>query len=176
MGFIQPQQAITALHVMPGQTIADFGCGIGEYVFIISEKLTDSGTIYALDIQKELLHSIASNADSLKINNIKTIWTDLEGHKGVPIESNTVDSILISNILFQIEDKGRMLSEAQRILKPGGRVLVIDWTESFNRMGPNGDVVVMQEAARKLFESHNFVFLQDIPAGSHHHATIFKKN
>ena len=68
-----------------------------------------------------------------------------------------------------------MLREAQRILKKNGRLVIIDWSESFGNIGPKPDHVVSASAAKLLCQEAGFEFLKSIHAGEHHYGFIVKK-
>jgi SAM-dependent methyltransferase len=87
-----------------------------------------------------------------------------------------VDSAILSNVLFQVEDKPSCVAEVRRILKPGGKVLVVDWRESYRNMGPHIDHVVTEVEAKRLFEGAGFALVKKVDAGSHHYGFIFKKS
>jgi ubiquinone/menaquinone biosynthesis C-methylase UbiE len=82
--------------------------------------------------------------------------------------------VIVSNILFQIENKEKFIEEAGRILKPGGKVLLVDWSDS-SSLGPQRGMVILKSQARAMFERKGFVFEHDIDAGVHHYGMILEK-
>lgn len=172
--FAHPPRAVSALGIEPGMHIADFGAGSGAYVLALAEALLSSGTVYAIDIQKDLLRRIKNHADAKGYTNVEIIWADLEQEGGSKL-AETIDLVLISNLLFQLDDHAAVVREATRILKSGGRLAIIDWTDSFGGMGPAKDAVVTQEKAYELARSAGLVFVKEFSAGSHHYGLIFSK-
>ena len=81
----------------------------------------------------------------------------------------------MSNVLFQAEDKGGLLREAFRILKTGGKMLLVDWKESFGGLGPNKESVVPVDIARGMCERQGFVLKKDFDAGEHHYGFVMYK-
>jgi hypothetical protein len=75
-----------------------------------------------------------------------------------------------------LDDKKSFLSEARRILKAKGRLLLIDWSGSFSQMGPHPDHVVYKDDAIKLATAAGFFFDREIHAGAHHYGIIFRKS
>jgi len=65
--------------------------------------------------------------------------------------------------------------EIKRILKPGGRVLFVDWASSFGGIGPQSQHVFDEDMAKKLFEKHGFKEDSTIGAGAQHYGIIFRK-
>lgn len=172
--FAHPARNIAVLGVEPGMKIADFGSGSGAYVLALAEALLASGTIYAIDVQKELLRRIKNEAERRGHKNVEIVWGNLEEKDGSKLAPK-LDLVLISNLLFQLDVHQAVLSEAARILKPGGRVAIIDWTESFGNMGPHADAVVTKEEAYELARGAGLTFVKEFPAGAHHYGLIFRK-
>ena len=121
---------------------------------------------------KELLINIKNTARQEGISNIEVIWGDIERDGKTKIRDNVVDAVIASNILFQVEDRLGFIKEVKRILKPNGKVLVVDWEGSFNGTGPSPDSVVSYDDARALFEENGFSFVKNISAGDHHYGFI----
>ncbi|MBV9159279.1 MAG: class I SAM-dependent methyltransferase [Candidatus Kaiserbacteria bacterium] len=175
-GFAHPPRNVAAFGVEPGMAIADFGAGSGAYVLEIAALLKNEGHIYAVDVQKDLLRRIKNEANARGYKNVEIIWGDLEKEKGSHIASDHIDLVLISNILFQVDPKEPLLVEAMRILKPGGKLVVIDWADSYGGMGPTKAHVVKKDAALALARSAGFAAVREFDAGVHHYGLIFAKS
>ncbi len=173
-GFAHPRKNVGILRIHPGMRVADFGSGSGAYVLAIGEQLEGTGHIYAVDIQKDLLRRIHNDAHKRGYKNVSVVWADLENPNGSKLAAGTLDTVVISNLLFQVENKLAVLKEAHRVLKPGGQVALIDWTESFGGMGPQKRDVVTKEAGQALATDAGFEVAQEFPAGAHHWGLILK--
>ncbi len=174
MSFIKPEEVIKNFALSAGMSIADIGAGSGHYVFALSERVGQEGSVYAIDIQKNLLENLAKQIEEKHSANIHTIWGDAENVGGTKLRSNMIDFVLVSNVLFQTESKSGFVHEIKRILKKGGRVAVIDWSESFGGLGPDSLHVVPEHITRSLFENNGFVLEKTFEAGAHHYGLIFK--
>ncbi len=173
--FAHPPRNVGVLDIGPGMVVADFGAGSGAYVYLIAERLAHAGHVYAIDVQQELLRRIKNESHKRGYKNVEIVWSDLERPYGSKIADNHVDRVLISNLLFQLEDKNVILSEAYRILKPDGLLCIIDWSESFGGMGPHKSAVVKKEAALSFAEKAGFEHVNEFDAGAHHYGIICKK-
>jgi ubiquinone/menaquinone biosynthesis C-methylase UbiE len=172
--FTNPGQNILHLGLREGMRVADLGAGSGFYAKAVSERVGYTGKVYAVEVQKDLVKKLESEIRSWGISNIECIWGDIEKRHGTKIADQSMDAVIISNVLFQAEDKIGLIDEAKRILKKKGNVLFIDWTESFGGMGPAPQNVITEIKAKELFEKRGFVFVEKISTSPHHYGIIFK--
>jgi len=175
MDFLNPQVLLERFGVSPGMYVADLGSGPGFYVLATSKIIGDEGKVYAVDIQKEALSHLGEEARREGLNNIETIWGDIEKEGGSRLPDHHFDVVIVSNTLFQAEDKEGLAKEAYRILKGKGRLLVVDWEGSFNGLGPKPEDIVSEDKAKELFLKNGFEFLDSLDAGAYHYALSFRK-
>lgn len=177
--FSNPRVILNAFGISEGMIVGDFGAGTGAYAHEILRHVGDSGVVYAFDVQKSMIDSLVAKARHEKLENIRPIWCDLEHEGGTTLADKTLDSAIIANLLFQIEHKDIFMKEVARVLRPNGRVLIVDWSESFGsasrRMGPHHDHVVSVDDAKAYARSAGLVFDKEIPAGEHHYGLVFRK-
>ncbi len=176
MPFSDPPHTISQFDLQSGSIVADLGAGTGILSILIARAVGDKGKVYAIEVQKNLLDRLANHAKEERVHaTIEALWGDIERTNGTHLKDAMVDAVVASNVLFQIADKEGFVAETKRILKPGGKVLLIDWTESFHGMGPHIDHVVTGPEARRLFERGGFNYVKKIDAGAHHYGFLFKK-
>lgn len=175
MTFADPASTILELDLKEGDHVADLGAGSGFYTIAAAEKVRDRGRVYALEVQKDLLTRIKAETEKAHLHNVDIMWTNIEKLGGTKLRERSIDAAIVSNVLFQIEDKPTFVLEVKRILKPGGKVLLIDWSDSFGGMGPKGDAVLTKEKALALFTPQSFKLEKDISAGAHHYGLILIK-
>ena len=159
--------------VTPGKYMADFGCGSGYLTTAIARHVGDSGKIYAIDVQQHALDVVRQKAQEAGITSIEPIRANLEAPRSTPIRDNALDIVWIVNTLFQNQRKDALFTEAYRVLKPGGMLVIVDWIPNMS-VGPEG-YRLSQDEVMQLAQRGNFVFSQNIQAGRYHHGSAFMK-
>ncbi|MDB5260075.1 MAG: type 11 methyltransferase [Candidatus Nomurabacteria bacterium] len=168
--FLTPDHLVKELYLKPGDRAADIGCGTGAYTIALSEEVGEMGQVYAVDVHRDALHTLAGALDKRSITNVEMIWVDIE--KGIPIDAYSLDAVVMSNILFQLDDISAALNYVAKLLKPEGELLVVDWTGSHGGIGPHKDHVVSEEKIIDLVQKHGFRMLKRLHAGDYHYAFI----
>jgi len=175
--FSDPIKIVEQLEFFPGQHLADLGSGNGNYTFACAEKLKgDSNSrIFAVDVQKNLLERILKESQEKKLDSVRIIWGDIEEELGSRLNHDSIDFVLITNTLFQVKHKKGLLNEAKRIVKKGGLIALVDWSDSFGNIGPHPEEVISEQTARLLCEEVGLVFERKINTGEHHYGFIVRK-
>ena len=169
-GFLNPDEVLKQLKLKKDMIAADFGCGSGGWALPLAKKL-EEGTIYAIDILEEPLSALKARAKLEKILNIEIIRADVE--KRTPLSSNSVDLVLMTDLLFECEDKKMVLEEGKRVLKKDGKILVVDWKLSAP-LGPEGRRVSPQDI-KKEARDLNLKLEKEFEAGVYHWGLIVVK-
>ncbi len=173
--FSVPEKNIEQLALRQDQIVADFGAGSGAYTLAAAKALNGSGKVYAIDVQKDLLARLEKTCHEAHVGNVSFIWGNMEIPGGTKLRDKSADVVIVSNVLFQTPDKRTVIGEAERVLRDGGRLLLVDWTGSFNNMGPTPEQVFPEKDARALVESLYFSFDRILSAGNYHYGLIFRK-
>ncbi len=169
--FLNIQEVLNLLSLKEDMIAAEFGCGAAHFTMALAKKLS-KGSVYALDIQQEKLSALKGRISMEKVSNISTILCDLEEPKGSTLKDNSLDIVLIPNVLFQAENKYAIIKEAKRILKPKGQLVVIDWHKQ-NKFGPKN--VVELEEVKKMAHSLELSLKEEFMSGDYHYVLLFIK-
>jgi ubiquinone/menaquinone biosynthesis C-methylase UbiE len=181
MAFVNPENVVKSFDLEPGGVVADFGSGSGAWALAAARFVGPDGKVYAVDVQKEILSALKSRADTEGFLNIEIVWGDIESQGGSGLADESVDFIIMANVLFQADKKEEMVREAFRVLKEGGRLGLIDWGETglpghgFGG-GPARAMRIFKNEAKKIFLEAGFVFQDEFEAGEHHYGLLFKKS
>lgn len=169
--FVNPSQILQQhMDLKRNMFAADFGCGSGEWA-IAAARLLEHGKVWAIDLLEEPLSAARSRARVAGLENIEFVKGDIE--KTISrLRADSLDLALMTNLLFQIDDKDAVFGEAKRTLKPGGKILIIDW-KTAARIGP-GEKISPQEI-KKIAARAGFELTDEFDAGSFHYGLVFAK-
>jgi len=170
--FLKPDEALNELNLKEHMLGAEFGCGSAVLTIALAKKL-NKGRVYALDIQEEKLSALKGKLSQEKISNVYTILCDLERSNASGLNNDFLDIVLMPNILFQSENRYAIMDEAERILKPGGQLLLIDWLKKspFNQK----ESLVTPEEVKKIAETLSLSLKKEFAAGDYHYGLLFIK-
>lgn len=173
---LDPLEILARLGVKTGSKVADLGCGGAGHFIIPAAHLVGSNTVaYAADIMKTVLHAVASKARIEGVNNIRTVWTNLENVGATNIKEKSLDFSLLINVLFQSKNRQKMITEAIRLLKDEGKLLVIDWNKVATTLGPPVENRVDEMEIKKTAQSLNLKLVDEFKAGKYHYGLIFQQ-
>lgn len=173
MNFADPKSNVLQLGLREGMKVADLGAGSGHYSIATAGAVGMDGRVYAVDVQEDLLKHLVDSAHQMGLRNVEMVWGDIERKGGTKLRDQSMDAVILSNVLFQLAEPKELIAEIKRILKPGGRLLVIDWAGAYGGMGPRPEQVVSEHTAEELFITGGFHKLKDFRAGAHHYAIVF---
>jgi ubiquinone/menaquinone biosynthesis C-methylase UbiE len=170
--FTDPVKNLKAFGLREDNIVADLGAGTGFYSVALG-SIVPKGKVYAVELQKDFLDTIKRKILEAHLDNVEIILGDVEKLGGTKIGDGIADAVIVSNVLFQIKDKEKFIEEIKRILKPKGRVMLIDWSESSIM---SGTTIVPKDKAEEMFKKKVFVVDREIDAGDHHYGMILSKN
>jgi len=168
--FLSPQKVLRQFKIKGNMIAADFGSGSGGWAIPLAKKL-EKGKVYAIDILEEPLSALRSKAQLEKVLNIETIKSNVE--ETSKLLKDTCDLVLMTNLLFESEDKKKVLTEGKRVLKKRGKILVVDWKKD-TPFGPQKDRVSVEEV-KKIAKEIDLKVEKEFEAGLYHWGLILVK-
>lgn len=173
---LDPAEILGRLGIRTGHKVANLGSGRSGHFTIPAARLVGSQTyVYAVDVLQSVLRSLLTKARIEGVSNIKTVWSNLEVAGATKIPAKSLDFALVINILFQSKERQNIIGEAVRLLKDGGKLLVIDWNQIPAAFGPPSDDRVKTAEVKKIAKELNLKLIDDFDAGNYHYGLIFEK-
>jgi ubiquinone/menaquinone biosynthesis C-methylase UbiE len=122
--YARRQAIVAALGLKRGMYVADVGAGTGLFSRLIAEKVGKEGRVYAVDIAPAFLKHIADEAKRLGLSQVRAVrgTQDTTG-----LSENSVDLVFLCDVYHHLERPGRTLASIRQALRPGGRLVVIDF-------------------------------------------------
>lgn len=155
--------------------VADFGCGTGYFTFPAAKKVGNNGVVHALDVLSQKVETISSQAKLSGLTNISVSRVNLEKLGGSGLEKDSLDWVFLVNMLFQNKDKKVILEEAKRVLKKGGYILVVEWNEKNESLGPRSDMRFSKKSLEETAGELDLAQVEELEISDWHYGMIFSK-
>lgn len=156
--------------------VGDLGCGnLAYYAFGAAKLVGRNGVVYAVDILKTALNAVETRAKQEGIDNLKTVWSNVEMVGATNIPAASLDVVFIHNVLFQADKHSGFLDETARLLKNGGKLMIIDWKKTGASFGPPVKDRPDPDTVKKLANASGFRLTEEFEAGPHHWGMVFIK-
>ena len=170
--FSSPHENVLQMGLREGMKVGDFGTGTGHYARAAA-AVVGGGRIYAIDVQEDVLKHLKLNTHARHERTIETVWGDIEKVGGTHLRGESLDAAILANTFFQIGNRFGLLDELKRVLKKGGKLMVVDWAGSYGGIGPAPGKVVSEHEAEDFFITGGFHKVKSFRAGPHHYGIIF---
>ena len=122
--YVARQEVVTACAIEPGSSVADVGSGTGLFTRLFSKSVGSDGWVYAVDIAPRLVEHVVSQAASQGLENITGVVC---AEDGIGLPPNSVDLVFICDTYHHFEFPKSTLASIRRALRPGGRLILIDF-------------------------------------------------
>jgi ubiquinone/menaquinone biosynthesis C-methylase UbiE len=140
----KPAAVVQALEIQRGMCVADLGAGTGYFSRYLSAAVGERGTVFAVDTEPNLVVHLRERAEREKIPNVVPILASADNPR---LPAGKVDLVLIVDTVHHIDDRVEYLRRLQGVLKPGGRVAVIDFKK-------DSEIPVGPPAEHRLARAH----------------------
>lgn len=157
---LQVNRVMDLLGIAPGKTVADIGAGSGWFSVRAARRVTQTGTVYAVDINPEAIQYIQQRTKREGISNIKTIL----GQPGDPLlPQRSIDAALLLKAYHEVAEPVALLKALRQSLRPGARIGIIDRNGTADSHGVNEDIVLREarQAGYTLVGKYDFVKADD---------------
>ena len=153
---LQIDRVMDILGIGPGKNVADIGAGSGWFTVRAAKRVTDTGRVFAVDINPEAIRYIEDRSQKEQLQNVKAIL----GHEDDPLlPANQIDSVLLLKTYHEVARPVALLRNLRASLRPGAKIGIIDRNGNGENHGVARDVVIREasDAGYALLGSYDFV-------------------
>jgi ubiquinone/menaquinone biosynthesis C-methylase UbiE len=158
----KPDEVVRALALKPGETVADIGSGSGYFTLRLAKAVGDTGHVYGVDIDPDLVRYLNRRIRNAGLRNVQTVLSEPDDPL---LPDRSIDRFLIVDTWHHIDNQERYLALMKKLLKPGGQIVMIDYQKRELPVGPpmsmkiaRGDLVrQMVENGFRLEKEHTFL-------------------
>ena len=148
----KPHEVMEALAVKDGEVIADIGAGSGYFTLRLAKHVGPSGRVYAVDVSPDMIRHLNTRVRDAGLTNVSTILAPPDD----PVLPQPVDRFVIVDVWHHIDDQPGYLAKMKKLLKPGGRVVMIDFHKRELPVGPPLAMKIAREDLIKQMTANGF--------------------
>ena len=174
--FLEPREVIETARIMEGQSVAHLGCGSGGFFTVpIGYKVGPTGRVFAVDAMSSAIEATKKAAQAENLKSIEFILGNLEAKNGSKISDSSVEAALLVSVLFQNNNKEAIIGEASRVLKKGGRLLIVDWIPGITGIGPAENLKISPESVKMMLPKNGLDLIEDGELSPYHYYLLARK-
>jgi ubiquinone/menaquinone biosynthesis C-methylase UbiE len=153
---LQISRVMDILAIAPGKSVADIGAGSGWFTVRAARRVTETGVVYAVDINPEATRYIDQRVRKERLHNVKTILSKSDDPE---LPANRIDAVLLLKTYHEVEKPVALLRNLRASLRPGAKVGIIDRNGNGEDHGVSRDIVIKEasEAGYVLQSQYDFV-------------------
>jgi len=172
---IDPATLWAELHLSPGITFLDLGCGQGNYALAAATAIGPAGVVYAVDLWNEGIASLQERVAREGRANLKPL---VAGAGQLPLDDRSVDVGFMATVLHDLVEAGTAagaLAEVARVLKPGGLLAIVEFDKIDGPPGPPRHIRLDPSAVENLVAPYGFRRQKTVPTGPYNYLIIISK-
>ena len=172
--FVNREQIVATCKLKPGMAVADVGAGTGLFTRVFAKAVGPDGKVYAVDIAENFLRHIERRAKEDGVNNVQTV---LAGADSANLPADSVDLAFVCDTYHHFEFPQKTMASIRRALRPGGRVVVIDFhrIEGVRSEWIMNHVRAGQEVFRQEIEQAGFRLVEEPKFLTENYCMVFEK-
>lgn len=149
---LQPDRIWDAFALEDPEVIVEIGAGTGMFAAQFAHRVPGM-TVYVADTERTMIEWMTRHRPEVGDGRLVTVLSD---ERSVPLDDGVADGVFMINLHHELADPDAIYTEAFRLLRPGGRVLVVDWAVADTPKGPPAAVRVEPEALRDFLQRAGF--------------------
>lgn len=167
-----PDQALDALKIPKGATVADVGAGVGYITWRLAERVGPSGVVYGEDIQQGMLDQLQKNMTERHLANVRPVLGAIDDPK---LPRDAIDLIILVDVYHEFSEPEKMLDHMRDSLKPGGRLVLLEYRGEDPKVPIRPEHKMTLKQVRAEVEPEGLKFDQSIEVLPEQHIIVFRR-
>jgi ubiquinone/menaquinone biosynthesis C-methylase UbiE len=168
----RPDQALDAIGVERGSTVADIGAGVGYFTWRLAARVGTGGVVYGEDIQQRMLDQLTKNMSARHLTNVRAVLGTTEDPK---LPANSIDLVILVDVYHEFSEPEKMLDRIREALKPGGRIVFLEYRAEDPNVPIRPEHKMTVKQVRAEVEPEGYRFDKTIEVLPQQHIIVFKK-
>jgi ubiquinone/menaquinone biosynthesis C-methylase UbiE len=169
----RPDQALDAIGIQRGSTVADIGAGVGYFTWRLAERVGANGVVYGEDIQQPMLDLLTKNMSARHLANVRAVLGTAEDPK---LPKNSVDLVLLVDVYHEFSEPEKMLDRIRESLKPQGRIVFLEYRAEDPEVPIRPEHKMTVGQVRAEVQPEGYRFDKTIEVLPQQHIIIFRKS
>jgi ubiquinone/menaquinone biosynthesis C-methylase UbiE len=167
-----PDEALDALKIPKGATVADIGAGVGYFTWRLAERVGPSGVVYGEDIQQAMLDQLQKNMQARHITNVREVLGGIDDPK---LPKDSVDLIILVDVYHEFSEPEKMLDRMRESLKPNGRLVLLEYRGEDPKVPIKPEHKMTLKQVRAEVEPEGYRFDESIEILPEQHIIVFRR-
>ena len=150
----EPDKVMKTLYLSPRDVVADIGAGGGYFTERFSKTVGPFGLVYATDVQDVMLATLKKRVSAKSLHNVKVVRGAFDDPM---LPENSCDLVFISSVYKEIDNRVDYMRKVRRVLKPGGRVAIIEYRPGATAVGPPLGMRLSSEQVKGELAASGFI-------------------
>ncbi len=163
--YLDASRILRVFDLRKGMRLADIGAGTGYFTLPAATLVGRSGHVYAVDLSPEMLEDLQAKVSSKRVPQVTAVRSTEDR---IPLGDASVDFVFLACVLHELDRRGTLL-ECHRILRPQGRLGVVDWKKEEMEFGPPKAHRLDEQHARAMLADAGFAPTRTFEAGPYHY-------
>jgi ubiquinone/menaquinone biosynthesis C-methylase UbiE len=167
-----PDEALDAINIQRGSTVADIGAGVGYFTWRLAQRVGADGTVYGEDIQQPMLDMLMKNITARHLSNVRTVLGSIDDPK---LPKNAVDLVLLVDVYHEFSEPEKMLDHIRESMKSNGRIVFLEYRAEDPAVPIREEHKMTVRQVRAEVEPEGYRFDKTIEILPEQHIIIFRK-
>jgi ubiquinone/menaquinone biosynthesis C-methylase UbiE len=167
-----PDQALDALKIAKGATVADVGAGVGYFAWRLADRVGPTGVVYGEDIQQGMLDRLERNMRERHIAIVRPVLGAIDNPN---LPKDSLDLVLLVDVYHEFSEPEKMLDRIRESLKPGGRLVLLEYRGEDPNVPIRPEHKMTVKQVRAEIEPEGYRFEQSIEVLPEQHIIVFRR-